>query len=161
MLIYHLIAKNCFRRKACNRASEETAGKNLAEKVILDSNFLFIPSQFPIDIFEELESLLTQRVDPILLSPTVQELQELANSSSPKIRQQASLALKLAEKCRIVQVERKREETCDDVILRIAKQWHSPVATNDRTLRKRLRNINVPVIYLRQKSRLEMEGGLH
>lgn len=130
-------------------------------KVILDSNFLFVPSQFRVDIFEELESLLGQRVDPVLLSPTYQEIRKIAEKGPPKMRQQASLALKLTEKCRVVQVERGFEETCDDVIVRIAKEWRSPVATNDGTLRRRLRNINVPVIYLRQKSRLEMEGSLH
>ncbi len=128
--------------------------------MILDSNFLFIPSEFRIDVFEGLESLLGQRVDPILLSPTYQEIRKIAEESSPKIRQQASLALRLAEKCRIVQAERNFQETCDDLIVRVAKEWRSPVATNDKTLRRRLRNINVPVIYLRQKSRLEMEGSL-
>lgn len=133
----------------------------MSVKVILDSNFLFIPSEFRVDIFEELESLLGRRVDPILLAPTYEEIRKIAEKGSPKMRQQASLALKLAEKCRIVQVERGFEEACDDVIVRVAKEWRSPVATNDGTLRRRLRNINVPVIYLRQKSRLEMEGGLH
>jgi len=133
----------------------------LTVKVILDSNFLFIPSEFRVDIFDELETLLGQRVDLVLLSPNYEEIRKIAEKDSPKTRQQASLALKLAEKCRIVQVERGFEETCDDVIVRVAKEWQSPVATNDGTLRRRLRNINVPVIYLRQKSRLEIEGGLH
>ncbi len=129
-------------------------------KVIVDSNFLFIPSQFPVDIFDELERVLGQRVDLVLLSPTYEEIRRIVEKGSPKTRQQASFALKLAEKCRIVQAEKGLEETCDDVIVRIAKEWGSPVATNDGVLRRRLRNINVPVIYLRQKSRLEMEGGL-
>ena len=137
------------------------AGRDLTVEVILDSNFLFIPSQFRVDIFEELERLLAQHIDPVLLSPTLQELRTIANSGSPKTRQHASLALELAERCRVVQVERHFEESCDDVIVRVAQEWHSPVATNDGFLRKRLRHINVPVIYLRQKSRLEMEGGLH
>jgi rRNA-processing protein FCF1 len=34
------------------------------------------------------------------------------------------------------------------------------VFTNDRQLRNRLRDINVPVIYVRQKSRLEIDGRL-
>jgi rRNA-processing protein FCF1 len=42
--------------------------------------------------------------------------------------------------------------------LKIAKEWGSPVFTNDRLLRKRLRDISVPVIYVRQKSRLEIDG---
>jgi rRNA-processing protein FCF1 len=134
--------------------------KNLTIKVILDANFLFIPSQFQIDIFDELMNLLNQRFDPVLLSPTYKELQKIAEKGAPKIRRHASLALKLAEKCRIVMVEQGFEETHDDVIVRVAAEWRCPVATNDRELRKRLRNINVSVIYLRQRSHLEMEGNV-
>jgi len=127
-------------------------------KVIFDSNFFFIPSQFQLDIFEELANLLSQRFDPILLSPTKRELQKIAEKGSPKMRKQASFALELAEKCRVVQVEKDPKETHDDVILRVAAEWNCPVATNDRELRKKLRNTGVPVIFLRQRRRLELEG---
>jgi rRNA-processing protein FCF1 len=129
-------------------------------KVILDSNFLFIPSQFHVDVFKELASVLTQRFDPILLSPTRTELLRMSEKGSPKIRQQASLALKLAERCCLINVEQGLEETHDDVIVRVAENWKCPVATNDKELRKRLRIIRMPVIYLRQKSHLEVEGNI-
>ena len=129
-------------------------------KVIFDSNFLFVPSQLQFDIFEELANLLNQRFDPILLSSTQKELQKLAKEGSPKTRQQASLALKLADKCRLVRVEKDLKETYDDVIVRLAAEWKCPVATNDRELRKRLRNLGVPVIFLRQRRRLELEGAV-
>lgn len=129
-------------------------------KVILDSNFLFVPSKFKLDIFEGLTNLLGQRYTPILLSPTHRELLKIAEKGSPKMRRHASLALKLAEKCEVVPVEQGYEETHDDVIVRVASEWRCPVATNDGALRKRLRNISVPVIYLRQMSRLEMEGSV-
>jgi len=54
-------------------------------------------------------------------------------------------------------VEDKGEAT-DDVIARVAKSWNTPVFTNDRALKVRLRDISVPVIYLRQKSRLFIDG---
>jgi len=127
-------------------------------RVILDSNFLFIPSQFRLDIFEELKKLLSQRFEPVLLSPTHRELLKIAEKGSPKMRKQASLALKLAEKCRLIHVEKGLEETPDDVIVRVATEWKCLVATNDRELRKRLRNRGVPVIFLRQRHRLELEG---
>jgi hypothetical protein len=132
----------------------------LTLKIILDSNFLFIPSQFQIDIFEELLNLLNQRFEPILLSVTQQELLTMAEKGSPKTRKQALLALKLAQKCRVVQVKKRREEMHDDVIVRVAQKWKSPVATNDQMLRKRLRKKGVPVIFLREKARLELEGTL-
>ena len=129
-------------------------------KVILDSNFLFLPIQFKIDVFEELKKLLNRQFEPVLLSVTHEELQKIALKSGVKTRKRASLALRLAEKCCAVDVEQDDKETNDDVILRVAKEWKCPVATNDQALRRRLRDINLPVIYLRQKSRLELEGSI-
>jgi rRNA-processing protein FCF1 len=126
-------------------------------KVILDSNFLFVPIQFKTDIFDELEGLLG-RFEPIVLSTTVEELEGLLRNRSVKIRRQASLALELAKRCKIIEVEKNLEESCDNVILRIAKEWKCPVATNDGILRRRLREAEVATIFLRQKSLLEIEG---
>ncbi len=134
--------------------------ENEPVKVVLDANFFFVASQFNVDVFEELANLLNRRFEPILLSSTQKELQGLAESSSPKQRKQAELALRLAEKCRVVSVEKCLKETYDDVIVRVAAEWRSPVATNDRELRRRLRKVGVPVIFLRQKRRLEMEGAV-
>jgi len=75
------------------------------------------------------------------------------------MRKKASYALKLSEQCRIVSVEEDASPP-DDVILQTAVRWNWPVFTNDRDLRRKLRNINVPVIYVRQKSRLEIDGRL-
>ena len=129
-------------------------------KVILDANFFFVPAKFKIDIFEALQTLLNQRYEPILLSTTHQELQTMAKKGAPARRKQASLALQLAKKCRLVQVDKDVEETNDDIILRVAAEWKTPVATNDRELRRRLRARSIPVIFLREKTRLEMEGSL-
>jgi hypothetical protein len=132
----------------------------VALKVILDSNFLFVPAKFQLDIFEELAKLLNQRFEPVLLSSIYQELQTLAEKGAPSRRKQALLALKLAEKCRRIDVEKSGAESNDDVILRTATLWKSPVATNDRELRNKLRARKLPVIFLRGKSRLELEGAL-
>jgi rRNA-processing protein FCF1 len=127
-------------------------------KVILDSNALFVPLQFKIDIFADLERLLNRRFELILLSPVKRELELLAEQESPKMRRDAIYALRLAEKCRYVTVETSVSAVTDDVIVETARDWGAPVFTNDRLLRKRLRDINVPVIYVRQKSRLEIDG---
>ncbi len=126
-------------------------------KVILDSNAFFTLLEFKIDIFEETQRLLNRNIDFILLSPVKRELEFLASGNEPKTRRQASFALRLAEKCIFVAVEDKGEDT-DDVIVRVAKSWNAPVFTNDRALKARLRDISVPVIYLRQKSRLVIDG---
>ena len=127
-------------------------------KVIVDSNALFVPLQFKIDILSELERLLNKRFDLILLSSVKHELETLAKKGSPKMRKNAAYALKLGEKCTYVKVEDHESSQVDDVIVETAEKWKAPVFTNDVLLRKRLRDISVPVIYVRQKSRLEIDG---
>jgi rRNA-processing protein FCF1 len=127
-------------------------------KVILDSNAFFIPIQFKIDIFSELENLLNRRFELILLSPVKWELELIAEKGSPKMRKNAFYALKLAEKCKYIEVDLPISTLIDDIIIEKAKEWNFPVFTNDSQLRKRLRDISVPVIYVRQKSRLEIDG---
>ena len=127
-------------------------------KVILDSNALFVPLQFKIDIFSDLERLLNRNFELILLSPVKRELETLAEGGSPKMRKNAFYALKLAEKCKYVEVSASALAFTDDILVKVAKEWDSPVFTNDRQLKKRLRDISVPVIYVRQKSRLEIDG---
>lgn len=126
--------------------------------VILDSSILFVPSQFGVDIFEELAKVINRRFEPIMLSPTYEELQRIAQSGSMKLRRQAALALKLAQKCHQVSVEKEARESHDDVIVRVASERAWCVATNDRDLRKRLRSISVPVVHMRQKSHLALDG---
>ncbi|MEM2249637.1 MAG: DNA-binding protein [Candidatus Bathyarchaeia archaeon] len=128
-------------------------------KVILDSNALFVPLKFKIDIFEELKNLLKRNVEFVLLLPVKRELETLAARGSPKTRKEAAYALRLTENCKLMDLGENYAGSPDDVIVKVAGEWKSPVFTNDRALRKRLRDINVPVIYVRQKSRLEIEGG--
>ena len=126
-------------------------------KVILDSNFLFIPFQFKIDIFEELKNLVG-KFEPVVLSTTMEELEKLATEKTEKTRRQALSALRLTERCTVVNVEIGPTESYDDVIVRKAKEWNCSAATNDRELRRRLRVELISVIYLRQKKRQELEG---
>jgi rRNA-processing protein FCF1 len=130
-----------------------------AIRIILDSNALFVPIQLKIDIFQELKTLLNRNFELVLLKPIQREIERLAMEGSSQMRKNASYALKLAEKCRIVGVKQDAASP-DDVILQTASIWTCPVFTNDRELRRKLRNINVPVIYVRQKSRLEIDGRL-
>src|SRR5512136_1034481 len=137
--------------------STEFQKKNGMIEIIIDSNALFAPLQFKIDIFGELERILNRRFELVVLSPVLNELRTLASEGRPKIRKMASFAIKFAEKCRYVEV-RSAAETVDDTIIDVAAKFKTPVFTNDAQLRERLRDISVPVIYVRQKSHLAIEG---
>ena len=127
-------------------------------KVILDSNALFVPFQFRIDVFSELERLLNRRFELVLLSAVKRELEMLAEKGAPKMRRDACCALKFAERCRLVEVAASISALTDDVIVEVAQEWGAVVFTSDKLLRRRLRDISVPVIYVRQNSRLEIDG---
>lgn len=126
-------------------------------KVILDSNFLMIPFQFHVDVFEELEYLLQKKVDFIVPSSVKLELTEISSRGGEGAAE-ASLALQLASRCRVVDVSLQPQETVDDAIVKAAQKLGAVVATSDVELKKRLRDINIPVVYLRDKSKLEVEG---
>lgn len=132
----------------------------MTRKIIFDANFLFLPSQFRVDVFEGIANLLNSQFEPVLLSTTLQEVRRMVETGPDKLSKQATMALKIAEQCRIVKVERVQGETNDDVILRMATRWKSAVATNDRELRRKLRSNGVSVIFLRGKRKLDFEGAL-
>jgi len=129
----------------------------LPVRVLLDSNFLMIPMELHIDVFEGIQNLLGRRVEFILIKQVYDELRALSTASS-KVGRQAAYALKLAKRCRMMNVEVKASESTDDAIARVAKDTGTIVATMDLELKRRLRNINVPVIYLRERSRVEVDG---
>jgi rRNA-processing protein FCF1 len=138
----------------------ETRQANKTLKVILDSNAFFVPLQFKIDIFEELKKILNTNFEAILLSPIRREIERIAEDGSPQMRKDTSYVLRLIEKCKYVEVKEKSGFYPDDAIVDVAREWKCPVFTNDRQLRKRLRDINVSVIYVRQKSHLAVDGRL-
>jgi hypothetical protein len=116
-----------------------------------------IPFQFNLDIFQEIEYLLQKKVDFVVPSAVKNELTGIS-SRGGEGAPEASLALQLASRCRVVEVTLDQGETVDDAIVKASQKLGAVVATTDIELKKRLRNINVPVVYLREKSKLEVEG---
>jgi len=126
-------------------------------KVILDTNFLMIPFQFNLDVFQEIEYLLQKKVDFVVPSSVKSELTGISARGGEGAAE-ASLALQLASRCRVVDVTLNAGESVDDAIVKASQKLSAVVATTDIELKKRLRDINVPVVYLRDKSKLEIEG---
>lgn len=126
--------------------------------VILDSNFLFVPLRFGVDIFDELRRLLGGPHRCVVPRPVVDELKLLRPEAKPSLKKEIDFALKLTERCEVLEEELGAGETVDDFLLRSAADKGWLVATNDSDLRQRLRRVGVPVIYLRQRAYLEIDG---
>lgn len=126
-------------------------------RIILDSNFLMVPTQFNVDIYSELRRLVGGSVELTTIPQVMEELRKKA-SQTGKSASQARLALELAERHQVRLIEPVQGESVDDRITQTAKRLGCPVATNDRRLRSRLKALNIPVIYLRERTHLSANG---
>jgi rRNA-processing protein FCF1 len=129
----------------------------LPYRVVLDSNFLILPLTLRLDIFSEIERLLPGRVEFLVVSSVRKELEKLS-SKKTEIGRRATFALELLDRCIYVNLDLEQRTTVDEALVDFARKKKVIVATSDMPLRKKLRDINVPVIYVRDYSRLELEG---
>lgn len=116
--------------------------------VILDANALLMPFQFNINLDMELMRLVGE-CDVLVPSSVVGELERAKTTNS-----HAKAALALAEKYTISPVE----GSGDDSLLELASEKKGVVVTNDKGLIQRLKESRVPVIYMRSRNHLVLEG---
>lgn len=127
--------------------------------VILDTNFLMLPANLGLDIFNALDHIVQRAYKPVVLSGILGELEKLHLEGGKKQKMAVKLALKFAEKCAVLEEELLEKENIDDYVIRVAeKHYPCAVATADNNLKKRLKDKGIPVIFLRQKKRLEIDG---
>jgi len=127
-------------------------------KVIFDTNFLLIPIRFGVDIFSEAERVLETIVEFYVTETVLNEIDILKGKSKPSFIRELEFAEKLAQQCSIINVGIVPRETVDDSLIRVAKNDDYIVATTDTALRRKLREANVRVLYLRQEQFLELDG---
>jgi uncharacterized protein len=117
-------------------------------------------AQFHVDVVGELKQILPS-CKLLVPSAVLKELNHIKNRSNGKNRIAASIAIKIASSppLEVLDIERKEGETVDDLLLRLSEKSHI-LCTNDRELRRRAREKNINVVYLRQRRYLEIDGHL-
>lgn len=117
----------------------------------MDTNFLLLPLQFKINIFEQIEGLLEFPHEMVVPSGVVGELRAISRGKG-KNGAAARFALGLIKnrKARVVP----STKNVDDWIMEYAKKEGAIVATNDVLLRNRLKKEGVKVIAMRSRTRL-------
>ena len=133
---------------AFNRLREDRNGKT----VILDSSAVMMLFGFSIDLEDELTRLLG-KFHIVVPRPIFEELKLLSEKGKGKKKLIAKPSLELIKKYEIVNAE----GNGDDAVLNLAKKLSGIVITNDRELRKRVKESSLQTIYLRGKSRLVLE----
>lgn len=127
--------------------------------VVLDTNMLMLAAS-GIRVFEQIEEELESKPVFVVLKPVHDELVKLASNSKGVTAKMAHLALKLVEQfCVVVDYALKPGESVDDAIVNFALQNRAIVATNDKELRRKLRQIGIGEAYFREEARrVRVEG---
>lgn len=113
--------------------------------VVLDTNALLMPFERKMNIDLSVRDLLGD-VHFVIPGPLIGELKHL-NSKY------ASAALELARRYEIIPTE----AVGDKAVIELALKTKGYVLTNDKELRKILRSLKVPLIYLRSSTHLTLE----
>jgi len=127
--------------------------------VIPDTNFLLVPGQFGVDIIGELNRVLDVRFRIAVPDVVLEELNVIERKSRGKDLMAIRMAKKLVERFDTVEVGEFGRMPTDDQLLEFAvSRGGVIVCTNDKHLKRRLLERGVPVVYLRSRKILELEG---
>lgn len=116
---------------------------------MLDTNFLVAPFQFSFPLFEELEQLYPYQ-ELYTLKSAVEEAKSIKGGKYKDLVEQ------IIENESITVLEAEGEGIVDDLLVRISDEY--VVATNDKELKKRIKDLGRPVIIIRQKNHLVVEN---
>ena len=120
-------------------------------RVVLDTNALMAPVEVGVRTFEELDRLLGE-YEPLVPEAVLEELDRLAEGAGEEATA-ASVGADLARReCTSVEHD---SSYADDAVVEIGRTVEYAV-TSDMPLRRRLLEANVPVICLRDRTKLEI-----
>jgi len=128
-------------------------GDRIHKTVILDSSAILMLFEFSIDLEKELTRLLGI-CDIIIPKPIIQELEFLSKHGMGERKVKAKAALRVIKRYKTIEMKEKRG---DDSVIEIATKTNGIVVTNDKILKKRLKEKGISTIFLRGKKKLEME----
>jgi len=125
--------------------------------VYLDTSFLMLSAKFHIDVISESERLLQQTVTFVVPAAVVSELKVLSRDGGGSGRD-ARVALELIDERNIRIVPSGQDADADNTLVKASQLQKVLVATADNQLRKKIRAAKKPVIFFREKAKLELEG---
>jgi rRNA-processing protein FCF1 len=119
---------------------------------------LMISIRFGVDIEAELKRVIETSFELVTTTAVVEELRKLKNLVKPGEQKEIEFALTLADEITLLDVHLEPGEEVDDQLIRLAAFGGYVVGTTDAMLRRRLRERSIPVVYLRQKRHLIVDG---
>ncbi len=123
------------------------------KKVILDTNFLLIPIQEKVDVFDRVNSVIDEKYELCVVEKTIEELNSLISNKNVKVvdRLAAKVGLQLLEKNKLKIIKTGKFNTADDAILSIVDENYL-VATRDAEFKRKLKQKGIKIISLKGKN---------
>ncbi len=116
-------------------------------RLLLDANFLVLPFQHGVRLFDEFDRLLPGRYEVCVLNRAYNEALQLDDG---RYRQRVE---RLVSEHPVEVIEVDAAGSVDEVLVSLAGEY--VVCTNDTAVRQELRDRELPHIFLRQQSHLE------
>ena len=120
-------------------------------KVILDTNFLLTMVRYKIHAINEIKSQIPTEF--FILSGISDELQGL--SKNKKIKKEVSIITKILETNKVQGIKSQQKQV-DDELVSLSKEYI--IATNDKELRKRIREFGGKTIYIKKLTTVDLEN---
>ncbi len=125
-------------------------------KVILDTNFLLIPGRFKVDIFSEIANVCDFEFELFVFDGTITELEKIVNEAKLRFKDAAKIGLELIKQKK-VNVIKGSDDSVDNDIVAMAEKEQITVATQDKELKRRLKEKKAQIIDLKQKQYLVLK----
>lgn len=134
--------------------------RTLPVKIVLDTNFLTIPAEFGVDIFAECERIIERIATFIVLQPVFTEIERRLDKPRSKTeKRKFRIAMNLIERCEVISTPFS-DTPVDDQLVSYAHSNDAVIATCDKGLRKKAREKGIPVLYLRGKKYIALDGSI-
>ena len=124
------------------------------KKILLDTNFFLAPFQTGVNVMSELDRIMTEPFELMTISPVKTELEKIVRTAKGDDKICARLGAELA---RNIKVEEARGQGDDAIMLYLRDRKNIIVATNDSNLRKTLKKEKIRTIFVKNKSKLDIE----
>ena len=129
------------------------------KKIYLDTNFLLIPAQFGVDIYEEIENVCDFSYKIYILDRVIDEIDKIIVEQKGKKKSAAKLAKsilnkKIKEKSLNI-ITFSKEEVVDDILVSLIDK-NTIIATSDKELKERVKKAGGAVMIFRAKKYLQI-----
>ncbi|RME55434.1 hypothetical protein D6777_00510 [Candidatus Woesearchaeota archaeon] len=127
------------------------------QNIVLDTNFLVTAYKFKLDIFEELKNVLDTKFQVYIVDKTINELEKLIKSGKLTDKVGAMVSIKYLKRKNIKIINTVQDNDVDELLLALSPAQFI-VATQDKALKKRLKQKKFKVLTIRQRKQIVLEN---